>query len=268
MTADQFDLYDGYYGRLDAEAQSAVRRETYDEDVGQSSWITLAEARDWFGLLELGPGRAVLEVACGSGGMTCHMALETGATCVGVDINPHGIEAAQKRAVEADLSSQVSFQRVDAGRPLPFPDASFDAIFCNDSINHIPGRADVLRDWHRVLRPGGRLLYTDPVVVTGPVTNEEIRVRSSIGFFLFLPLGYNERLLKDAGFAVLEARDVSDAAASISQKWRDARARRREALVRVEGEEDFDNLQRFLAAVHTLTAERRLSRYMFLASKP
>jgi len=179
----------------------------------------------------------------------------------------HGIEAALKRALEADLSSRVSFQRVDAGRPLPFPDASFDAIFCNDSINHIPGRADVLRDWHRVLRPGGRLLYTDPVVVTGPVTNEEIRVRSSIGFFLFLPLGYNERLLKDAGFAVLEARDVSDAAASISQKWRDARARRREALVRAEGDDDFDNLQRFLAAVHTLTSERRLSRYMFLASK-
>ena len=264
---DQFDLYDGYYSRLAADAQSAVRRETYDEDLGQSSWITLAEAREWFGLLELGPERSVLEVACGSGGMTCRMAQESGASCVGVDINPHGIEAAEKRALEANLSSRVSFQRVDAGRPLPFPDASFDAIFCNDSINHIPGRGDVFRDWHRVLRPGGRLLYTDPVVVTGPVTNEEIRVRSSIGFFLFLPPGCNERLLEEAGFVVQETRDVSAAAASISQKWRDARARRREALVRAEGEEDFENLQRFLDAVHTLTGERRLSRYMFLASK-
>ena len=120
---DQFDLYDSYYGRLAAEAQSAVRRETWDEDVGQSSWITLAEAREWFGRLELGPGRAALEVACGSGGMTCRLALDTGATCVGLDINPHGIEAAKKRALEANLSSRVSFQLVDAGCPLPFPDA-------------------------------------------------------------------------------------------------------------------------------------------------
>ena len=100
---DQFDLYHGYYGRLGAEAQSAVRRETWDEDVGQSSWITLAEAREWFPRLELGPGRAVLEVACGSGGMTCRMALDTGATCVGLDINANGIEAAKNRALEADL---------------------------------------------------------------------------------------------------------------------------------------------------------------------
>ena len=62
--------------------------------------------------------------------------------------------------------------------------------------------------------------------------------------------------------------DVTEGAASISQKWRDARARRREALVRAEGEEDFENLQRFLAVVHTLAGERRLSRYMYLASKP
>src|SRR5262249_40913046 len=49
VTTEQFHLYDGYYARLAAEAQSAVRRETWDEDVGQASWITLAEARDWFG---------------------------------------------------------------------------------------------------------------------------------------------------------------------------------------------------------------------------
>lgn len=103
MTTDQFNLYDGYYRRIAAEAQAAVRHETWGEDVGQASWITLAEAREWFGRLELGPGRAALEVACGSGGLTCRMALDSGATCVGLDINPHGIEAAKTRALEANL---------------------------------------------------------------------------------------------------------------------------------------------------------------------
>ena len=95
---------------------------------------------------------------------------------------------------------------MDAGRPLPFPDESFDAIFCNDSLNHLPGRSGVLRDWYRVLRPGAPALFTDPIVVTGQLTNEEMRVRSSIGFFLFTPLGHNEHLLAEAGFVVREVR--------------------------------------------------------------
>lgn len=109
-----------------------------------------------------------MEVGCGSGGVTCRMALETGATCSGVDINARGIEGAVGRAREHRLESRVSFSVADAARPLPFASGSFDAIFCNDAINHLQGRLGVLRDWHRLLRPRGRLLFTDPIVVTGP----------------------------------------------------------------------------------------------------
>ena len=262
------NLYDAHYGHLASVPQVAVRRQTYDEDLGQASWITLAEALDFFRALELGPGMTALEVACGSGGITCRMALETGAACVGVDINPHGIDAALKRAQEQGLSSRVSFRVADAGQPLPFPDQSFDALFCNDSINHLPGRPEVLRDWHRVLRPGGRLLYTDPIVVTGQLTNEEMRARSSIGFFLFTPPGCNERLLAESGFQVRDVRDVTDAVASVSKRWRDARAEQRAALVALEGEASFEGVQRFLDVVHTLAGERRLSRFSYLAAKP
>lgn len=261
-------FYDGHYGHLTADPQIAVRRETYDEDLGQSSWITLAEAREFFRALDLGPRRTALEVACGSGGLTCRMALETGAVCTGVDINEHGIEAATRTAREQRLETRVTFRIADAGRPLPFPDAAFDAVFCNDAINHLPGRLDVLRDWHRVLRPGGRVLFTDPIVVTGPVTNEEIRERSSIGFFLFTPEGCNEHLLAQSGFEVREARDVTEPVASVSRRWRDARAARRDPLTALEGEDGFEGVQRFLEAVHTLASERRLSRFMYLASKP
>jgi SAM-dependent methyltransferase len=264
----EVELYDAHYGHLAADPQVAVRRATYDEDLGQASWITLAEAREFFRALELGPGQSALEVACGSGGVTCRMALETGARCVGVDINTHGIEAAGRRAEEMGLSSRVSFRVADAGHRLPFPDESFDAVFCNDSINHFPGRLEVLHDWHRVLRPGGRLLFTDPIVVTGQLTNEEIAARSSIGFFLFTPIGCNERLLEECGFLLREVRDATEAVASVSGKWRDAREERRAALAELEGEAAFGGLQRFLDAVHTLAGERRLSRFMYLATKP
>jgi SAM-dependent methyltransferase len=263
----EVNLYDGHYGHLTTDPQVEVRRRTYDEDLGQSSWLTAAEALEFIRLLELGPGRRALEMACGSGGVTCRIALETGAECVGVDINPHGIEAARARARELELSPRVSFQLADAARRLPFPDQSFDAIFCNDSICHFPGRPAVFRDWHRVLRPGGRLLFTDPVVVTGPVTNEELRARSSIGFYLFLPAGCNERLLAESGFGVGEVRDVTEATASVSARWKDAREELRSVLVELEGAEVFDGVQGFLAAVRLLASERRLSRFMYLATR-
>jgi protein-L-isoaspartate O-methyltransferase len=79
----EINLYDGYYGHLAADPQVEVRRETYGEDLGQASWITASEARRWFDLLHLSRGQTALEVACGSGGVTCAMANHAGATCVG-----------------------------------------------------------------------------------------------------------------------------------------------------------------------------------------
>jgi SAM-dependent methyltransferase len=267
MTVD-VNLYNAHYGNLTADHHMEVRRQTYDEDLGQTSWITLAEAREFFRLLGLDSGRTALEVSCGSGGVTCRMAQETGATCVGVDINEHGIAAATRKASEAGLAARVAFRMADASQSLPFPDESFDAVFCNDSVNHFPDRLAVLRDWHRLLRPGGRLLFTDPIVVTGQLTSEEIRARTSIGFCLLTPVGWNERLLAESGFVVDDVWDVTDAVASVSGKWRRARAELRDSLVRLEGEDNFEGLQRFLDIVHTVASERRLSRCMYLASKP
>jgi hypothetical protein len=67
---------------------------------------------------------------------------------------------------------------------------------------------------------------------------------------------------------LLGVQDVTENAALLSQRRHDARAAQRDALVAREGELNFEGLQRFLTCVHTLSAERRLSRYSYLAQKP
>jgi hypothetical protein len=112
------------------------------------------------------------------------------------------------------------------------------------------------------------VLFTDAMVITGTVSHEEIATRSSIGYYLFVPPGENERLLAAAGFTVVSVEDVTQNAADVARRWHDARARQREALVTREGEANFDGLQRFLLCVHTLSVEHRLSRFSYVAEKP
>lgn len=261
------DLYDSSYSHFEAEVVARIRRQTYGEDFGQTSWTTAEEYRGWAGWLDLKASSRVLEVASGSGGPAVFLAELCGSRVTGIDINAHGVAAGVKHAEAHGLSASVTFQEADADARLPFPDDAFDALLCIDSACHFPDRLGALREWQRVLKPGGRALFTDPVVVTGLVTNEELAARSSIGFFLFAPPGVNERLIGEAGFELVRQADATENAALVSGRWHDARAEDREALVKIEGEERFRELQAFFSTVQRLTSEQRLSRFAYLAQK-
>ena len=112
------------------------------------------------------------------------------------------------------------------------------------------------------------MLDTDPVVVTGLVSNEELATRSSTGYFEFGPPGVNERLIDQAGFELVRAEEVTENEVEVSRRWHAARQQRAAELIGLEGDETFAGLQRFLAAVHRLTGERRLSRFAYLGRKP
>jgi ubiquinone/menaquinone biosynthesis C-methylase UbiE len=266
--AGSVNLYDNVYADFASDAERAVRAEAYGEDLGQSSWLTAREWLEFADLLGIGAGAEVLEVGSGSGGPALYLAAQRGCRVTGVDLNEHGVRNAAALARKQGLAQEVRFEAVDASRPLPFDDGSFDAIISNDAMCHIVDRPAVLRDWYRLLKPGGRALFTDAMVVTGVVSHQELATRSSIGFYLFVPPGVNETMLREAGFTVRAVRDVTANAAEVAGRWMGARQRHREALVAREGQANFDGLQRFLGCVERLSVERRLSRYAYLADKP
>ena len=261
------DLYGPAYGQFDTDLYAEVRAEAFGADIGQTGWLTASEQDEFLSWLDLEPASRVLDVACGSGGPTLRIAQSTGCSVIGIDIREDGLAAARAQARALDLGDRADFQRHDASQTLPFDDQSFDAVVCIDALNHLPDRLAVLSDWKRVLRTGGRLLFTNPIVVTGPLSNAEIATRSSIGFFLFVPLGTDERLLKEAGLELIRSEDRTANMAENSGRWRTARLARAEALIAVEGREIFEGQQEFLRVSELLARERRLSRFVFVARR-
>ena len=192
------DLFQSTYRNFTEPVMAAIRRETYGQDLGQTSWITAEECDRFSRWLGLGPGRHALEVASGSGGPALHLARKYGCQVAGVDLNESGVAAANQAALASHIPNAY-FQVADADAGLPFEADRFDALLCLDSLNHFRDRPAVFREWARVLKPGGRLVCTDPVVITGPISNEELARRSAIGFFLFVPAVLTEEWLTAAG---------------------------------------------------------------------
>lgn len=102
------------------------------------------------------PGESVLDVACGTGVVARLAAGQVGETgrVVGLDFNAAMLEVA--RALPPAPGATVEWCEASAFE-MPLPDASFDAVLCQQGVQQFADRLAGLREMHRVVRPGGRL---------------------------------------------------------------------------------------------------------------
>jgi 2-polyprenyl-3-methyl-5-hydroxy-6-metoxy-1,4-benzoquinol methylase len=259
--------YDANYNNFQTKLYEQVRRDAFGEDIGQNSWLTASEQDKFQNWLRLTHGKRLLDVACGAGGPALRLAALTGSSVVGIDVHEQAVATANALAAQRGLERACEFRVLDATQPLPLADGSFDAITCIDAINHLRDRQHVIAGWAQLLKPEGRLLFTDPIVVTGPLTNAEIAIRSSAGFYLLVPQGYNEHVLAQCGLQLVATENLTQNVADIAQRRMQARESQAQALREIEGDLAFEAQQEFLAVSSALARESRLSRFLFVAEK-
>src|SRR3990172_11250179 len=107
-------------------------------------------------------GESILDVGCGTGGVTIPAKLRVGKTgeVAGIDPAPEMIAVARRKANHQGL--EIDF-RVGVIESLPFPNGTFDAVTSSLMMHHLPEHVRVkgLVEIRRVLKPGGRLLIAD-----------------------------------------------------------------------------------------------------------
>jgi ubiquinone/menaquinone biosynthesis C-methylase UbiE len=94
------------------------------------------------------PSERILDLGCGDGQLTERIAA-TGAIVTGVDASSAMAEAARSRGIRVDHAQ---------AEKLPYPDATFDAVFSNAALHWVRGQDAMLSEVHRILRPDGRFV--------------------------------------------------------------------------------------------------------------
>jgi len=116
--------------------------------------------------LHLQAGEEVLDLGCGQGEETLHVATLVGRDGFvwGLDISPKMIKKAQERASQF-LLKNVAFL-LSSMENVPLKDASLDALFSNCAMNHVEDKVAVYREIHRTLKRGGRFVVSDIMTET------------------------------------------------------------------------------------------------------
>lgn len=145
--------------------------------------------------------RLVLDAGCGTGRATAALARRH-ANVVAVDIGERLVTRARQRCeCRPVVGSVVS---------LPFPDATFDVVLSTEVIEHVTHPPDAVKEFARVLKPGGHLVLSTPNWLwQAPVRiASALRVRPYDGLENFLTPAELRAAALDAGFVLVEHRGI------------------------------------------------------------
>ncbi|MBE9030803.1 class I SAM-dependent methyltransferase [filamentous cyanobacterium LEGE 11480] len=120
-------------------------------------------------------GKSLLDLGCGAGENSVYFA-QQGANCVASDYSPGMVDVALKLA---DQHGVAIAGRVINAMEIDYPDNSFDIVYAANLLHHIPDPLVTIQEIHRVLKPGGKMCFWDPLQ-HNPVINVYRRIATEV----------------------------------------------------------------------------------------
>jgi SAM-dependent methyltransferase len=157
----------------------------------------------------LEPGSRVADFCAGLGGPARYYAHIYGAEVTAIELTPARAAGAKRLNELVGLADRVRVVHGDVVN-TGLPDGEMDAVVSQEAFLHLPDKASALREAHRILRPGGRLAFTDlirngPLAVTdADLLWEGMAIQPAETFD-----GYRA-LLQAAGFAIVRLEDLTE----------------------------------------------------------
>ena len=144
----------------------------------------------------------VLELACGSGQYTRHLAGKAG-SWEATDFSPRMVEEARKRQIPGAVFS------VQDATDLPYGDGSFDLVLIANALHVMPEPEKALREIHRVLKPGG-ILLAPTFIYEGKMQRLKLRIMEIGGFRPFYKWTQREliQVVEGKQFQILQAQAI------------------------------------------------------------
>ena len=204
-------MHHGYYGRSG----------NYKIDRRQAQVELIEELLRWADCREDNPPQNIIDVGCGIGGSTLHLARKFGSKATGITLSPVQASRAKERAAEAGLDDRVQFEVANA-LEMPFEDCSFDLVWSLESGEHMPDKTKFLQECYRVLKPGGKMIFAtwchrETDSLAGELTADEVAHLKEIYRVYCLPyvifLSEYRAIASKCGFENIKSDDWSTAVA-------------------------------------------------------
>lgn len=176
------------------------------------------------------PGNQILDAGCGEGSVALYLAERHDVHVDGIDLLDFNIAKATSSGNVKQLIGKVSFQ-VASYMNLPFSSGSFDAVYTMETLVHAPDYHTALTEFHRVLRPGGKLVLFEyslkPDSAIEESEKESMRRIKQINEIAAMPafndftFGSMQSKLTEAGFSNITSEDITIRALPMLKRFYD-----------------------------------------------
>ena len=191
----------------------------------------------------LSRGQHVLDVGSGMGGPARWLAHKFGCRVTGLDLTDSRVMGAKRLTERVGLSNLVEFVQGDATR-MPFPPSHFDAVFSQEVWCHIPEKDALLAHCARVLKPGGKIAFTDIMIVGELSPADEHQLARGMKIPRPATLGEYGALADKNGLTISTTTDLSRAWSNILVGRLEMYRSLRDTTVAKFGQERFDEYDR------------------------